>query len=103
MFINVSENIVQVGDERSIHVGVPSFTSFDGRCSWTDGSVFPGFSSKEIIFDVSFAIGLDNEVYLFYHKRKTFHWQEDQFTRHRSFPRTPPTPVASSSAPRLFP
>ena len=33
---------------------------------------FRVFSRKEINFDVSFAIGLDNEVYLFYHKRKTF-------------------------------
>ena len=33
---------------------------------------FRVFSRKEIISDVSFAIGLDNEVYLFYHKRKTF-------------------------------
>jgi hypothetical protein len=39
------------------------YSSFDGGCTWQDGGVFPGFSSKETTSDISFAFGLHNDVY----------------------------------------
>lgn len=39
------------------------FSSFDGGCTWLDGGVFPGFQTQETTSDISFAFGLQNDVY----------------------------------------
>ncbi len=39
------------------------YSSFDGGCTWQDGGVLPGFSTQETTSDISFAFGLQNDVY----------------------------------------
>jgi hypothetical protein len=39
------------------------FSSFDGGCTWTDGGYLPGFETRSLTSDISFAFDNHNDVY----------------------------------------